>query len=57
MENKIDYAENTRREIQMEINHDKVNINRSVFKKTPDDRLKLKKAKKEHKKLIGFNKN
>ena len=37
--------------LQTEINQNKVNIDYSVFRKTPKEREKLRRAKAEHKRL------
>jgi len=41
------------RRLQTEINKHKVDIDYSVFRKTPKEREKLRRAKAEHKRLYG----
>ncbi len=52
MSNNANYGPNydkLRAEIQAEINENKVNIDRTVFKKTPEERKQVNKLKKEFK--------
>jgi len=38
--------------IQLGIRHPRIHINRETFRKTPEEKLALKEAKKEHKKTL-----